>query len=93
MIVISALTLLSRSILVVLVLLHGRTMKRTVNVLGFNNQRCKYASRGEDARSKGNTKITQLNTGVKIQEVLQKVKCRQHRKMKITLKIFILVSK
>ena len=64
-------------------------MKRTVNVLDFSNQRCKYASRGEDARSKGNTQMTQLNTGVKIQEVLQKVKSCRHRKMKI----FTLISK
>ena len=73
-------------------------MKRTVDVLGFSNQGyvSKYASRGEDARSKGNTKMTQLNTGVKIQEVLQQVKCRRHGKMKITSNIvffFILVSK
>ena len=47
---------------------------------------------GEDTRSKGNTKMTQLNTGVKIQEVLQKVKCRRRRKMKITLKIFIFLN-
>ena len=64
-------------------------MKRTVNVLSFCNQRCKNASRGEDARFKGNTKITQLDTGVKTQEVLQQVKCRRHRKMKITSQILV----
>ena len=30
--------------------------------------------------------MTQLNTGVKIQEVLQEGNCRRHRKMKIKLK-------